>query len=105
MQKQLTLLRMLWEDDRYGRISLVMDAVTCARSLLVEVPAGRTSAGEVRWHPLDGVDGADSDAAHALLAIIRELAGDVYFYTVSIRNSSRHSSLDELPSPPEPEEN
>ncbi|MHB9109116.1 MAG: hypothetical protein ACYDCO_18845 [Armatimonadota bacterium] len=89
----MTLLRMLWEDDRFGRVSLVMDPHTFERSLLVEVPAGRTRAGEVRWQPLHELDGADSEAAHELLAIIRELAGDVYFYTMPVRK-------DGLPSPP-----
>lgn len=97
MQRPLTLLRMLWEDDRYGRVSLVMDPQTFVRSLLVEVPTGRTRAGEVRWQPLDELDGADSEAARALLAIIRELAGDVYFYTMPVRNDGPLSTPDEAP--------
>ena len=97
MQRPLTLLRMLWEDDRYGRVSLVMDPHTFERSLLVEVPAGRTRAGEVRWQPLSELDGADSEAARELLAIIRELAGDVYFYTIPVRNHGLPSAPDEAP--------
>lgn len=97
MQKPLTLLRMLWEDDRYGRVSLVMDPHTFERSLLVEVPAGRTRAGEVRWLPIDNLEGADSEAAHVLLAMIREMAGDVYFYTLSVRTPDQSPAIDDLP--------
>lgn len=97
MQKPLTLLRMLWEDDRYGRVSLVMDPQTFERSLLVEVPAGRTRAGEVRWQPLHELEGADSEAARELLAIIHELAGDVYFYTIPVRQNELPATPDETP--------
>jgi hypothetical protein len=82
VQNKPILLRVLWEDNRYGRVSLVMDAATCARSLLVEVPVKRRSSGTVCWQPVNELDGGESDAVRTLLIIVRELAGDVYFNRV-----------------------
>lgn len=82
MQNTCMLLRVLWEDDRYGRIALVMDRGTCARRLSVEVPSGRTAAGQVIWRPLDELSGAESEAAQTLLTLVHELAGDVCYYTM-----------------------
>lgn len=89
-----TLLRILWEDDRYGRVSLVMDPITCVKAYRIEIPDGCTIAGEIRWRALDELDGAESAAVRALLPMVTELAGDVYFLTLPLRTGIE---VEELP--------
>ena len=80
-----TCARVLWEDDRYGRVTEVMELPAQKAHVRVEIPAGRSAAGQVSWTPLEQVAGADSDAVRRLLAIIKELAGDVYAATTPLR--------------------
>ena len=47
------------------------------------MPVKRTASGAVCWQPVGNLDGGESEAAQALLIIIRELAGDVYFNRAS----------------------
>lgn len=77
--------RVLWEDDRLGRISEVVELPTQQVRLFVELPAGRTAAGVTRWQPLDTLEGSRSDAVRALLPLLKALAADVYTRTLPLR--------------------
>ncbi len=81
-----TCARVLWEDDRLGRISEVVELPAQRVCLLVEVPAGRTAAGEVHWAPLDTLAGVQSQAVAALLPLLQAMAADVYARTLPLRD-------------------
>ena len=77
--------RVLWEDDRFGRVSELIELPSNQARVLVEVPAGRSISGQVDWQPLEHLPGANSETVGMLLAIITELAGDVYHRTEPLR--------------------
>jgi len=77
--------RVLWEDDRFGRVSEMVELPAQQARVYVEIPTGRTAAGQVTWTPLERLPGADCEAVQAMLAIIGEMAGDVFAHTASLR--------------------
>lgn len=78
--------RVLWEDDRFGRISELIELPSSQVRVLVEVPAGHSASGQTHWQPLEHLPDASSETVGMLLAIIKELAGDVYRCTEPLRN-------------------
>jgi len=78
--------RVLWEDDRFGRVSELVALPAGQARVLVEVPAGRSLSGQTHWQPLEHLPEAGSETMGKLLAIIRELAGDVYTRTEPLRS-------------------
>lgn len=80
-----TCMRVLWEDDRIGRIAEVVELPTGQHGVQIEVPAGRTAAGITQWTPLEQLAGAHTEAVERLLVIVRELAGDVFTHTAPLR--------------------
>jgi len=77
--------RILWEDDRFGRVSELIALPSSQAEVLVEVPAGRSASGQIHWQPLEHLPGADSETTERLTAIIKALAGDLYARTRSLR--------------------
>jgi len=78
--------RVLWEDDRFGRVSELIELPAQQARVFVEVPAGRTASGQVLWKPLEHRPDAKSETVRLLLAIIKELAGDVFTRTTPLRS-------------------
>jgi|GEM_PF-2111881 len=77
--------RVLWEDDRFGRVLEMVELPEQQAIVCVELPVGRTISGQVTWAPLERLPGANSEAVQALLNIIGELAGDVFAHTAPLR--------------------
>ena len=77
--------RVLWEDDRLGRITEIVELPIRQTRVIVEIPAGRTTSGQVHWAPLDTLAGAQSDAVQRLLPILKAMAADVYDRTLPLR--------------------
>jgi len=84
--ERLAWTRVLWEDDRIGRVTQMVDTVSGRDELTVEVPTSRSAAGQTYWRPISEASGASAETVQSLLLIIRELAGDVYSYTAPLRH-------------------
>ena len=87
----------LWEDDRYGRVTQTVDAASGHEALSVEIPIGHSPAGQTYWRALQEMPGANSETVNCLLTIIREMAGDVYSYTTPLRQVEAFSEEEEMP--------
>ncbi|MHB0937977.1 MAG: hypothetical protein ACYDCO_12885 [Armatimonadota bacterium] len=77
--------RVLWEDDRFGRVTELVELPTLQARVLVEVPAGHSASGQTHWQPLEHLPGAGSQTVDTLVTIITALAGDLYARTESLR--------------------
>jgi light-regulated signal transduction histidine kinase (bacteriophytochrome) len=60
------LTRVLWEDDRFGRISELIELPSTQVRVLVEVPAGHSASGQIYWQPLEHLPGARSETVERL---------------------------------------